>query len=154
MSTETADLTARFVYVTANPDNPPYDYVGRHRRKFGRTKALLTAALGAVGITLTLACGGTATPDIAGIGSGKNGTIANDAGTSGGVDAGSVDDLGQTNGDDTVDGGLGNDDVNGNQGIDLVHGGDGADWVLNGERWSSPPAAAADRPQESTPEAR
>jgi hypothetical protein len=57
MSTETAALTARFVYVTASPDHPPYDYKGRHRRRWGRSKSYLVAALAAVGITLTLACG-------------------------------------------------------------------------------------------------
>jgi hypothetical protein len=48
MSTETA---ARTVYVTASPDHRPYDYKGRHRRPWGRSRARLAAAFALVGIT-------------------------------------------------------------------------------------------------------
>jgi hypothetical protein len=48
MSTETA---ARTAYVTASPDHRPYDYKGRHRRPWGRSRARLAAAVALVGIT-------------------------------------------------------------------------------------------------------
>jgi hypothetical protein len=48
MSTETA---ARTVYVTASPDHRPYDYKGRHRRTWQRSRAFAAAAFALVGIT-------------------------------------------------------------------------------------------------------
>jgi hypothetical protein len=68
----TAAIPSRTVYVTADPDRPPYDYVGRHRRNdepqaqrrpARRGRKMLAAALSVVGITLTIACSGTTTPD-------------------------------------------------------------------------------------------
>lgn len=47
----TAAIPSHIVYVTASPDHPPYEYVGRHRRP-SRRRTYLAAALSLFGISL------------------------------------------------------------------------------------------------------